>query len=227
MISPASLVVFDLDDTLYPEADYARSALNYAGQVIAEIYGLHDVAEFLQARFENGSKNPLNDLWHEENLPATAKADILSAMRAHKPSIFLPDDSARTLGQLRNLGIKWAILTDGRGVTQRQKIRALGLCDAAGIFISEETGAAKPTLRAFTQISERFPESRSFIYIADNPQKDFVTPNALGWKTYMLRDQGRNIHSQRVSVPTAFQAEHCISNLTEIFEAPGSNVRQG
>ena len=45
---------------------------------------------------------------------------------------------------------------------------------------------------------KRYPECHDFTYVGDNPRKDFIAPNALGWQTVCLKDDGRNIHRQRV-----------------------------
>jgi putative hydrolase of the HAD superfamily len=118
---------------------------------------------------------------------------------------------------LTEQGIKWSILTDGRSLTQRRKIASLGLRGASGIYISEERGASKPALDAYLQILDDQPDAYQFCYIADNPAKDFIAPNALGWNTIMLRDSGSNIHPQSLNVPSEFRAQIEISTLSEIL----------
>ena len=44
----------------------------------------------------------------------------------------------------------------------------------------------------------RYPECQDFTYVGDNLKKDFIAPNALGWQTVCLKDDGRNIHRQEV-----------------------------
>ena len=217
MIDPSVHVVFDLDDTLYPEIDYARSALAFAGSLIQAAFAVDDAASFLRQAFDNGERDAIGALWKARGLPESARSDVIAAMRGHRPSIELPRASAETLTALSAQGIRWSILTDGRSLTQRRKIETLGLTGASGIYISEERGVSKPALKAFTQIVDDHPAVRGFCYIADNPAKDFVTPNALGWKTIMLRDYGQNIHPQGIDVPSAFRAQIEISELTEIL----------
>ncbi len=62
-------------------------------------------------------------------------------------------------------------------------------------FISEEIGSIKPHSVAFDTVAQQHPDSR-IIYVADNPVKDFVRPNELGWLTIGLVDHGWNIHPQ-------------------------------
>ena len=49
----------------------------------------------------------------------------------------------------------------------------------------------------------RYPECHDFTYVGDNPRKDFISPNALGWLTVCLKDDGRNIHKQDFTSITA------------------------
>jgi putative hydrolase of the HAD superfamily len=74
-----------------------------------------------------------------------------------------------------------AILTDGRSVTQRLKLAAVEL-DFIPLFISEDYQSAKPSPERFVAVEKRWPGC-VYVYVADNPVKDFLTPNARGWLT--------------------------------------------
>lgn len=210
-------LVFDLDDTLYGEIDYARSALKFAGELVEAAFAEVNAAAFLLKMYENGERDAIGALWAARGLPKPARSDVVAAMRGHRPDIELPPSSAETLKALSAQQIKWSILTDGRSLTQRRKIEALGLTGVSGIYISEERGVSKPALQAYTQIEDDHPNARGFWYIGDNPAKDFVAPNALGWKTIMLLDRGQNIHTQGIDVPRAFRADIEIDALPEIL----------
>ena len=217
MSDPSVHLVFDLDDTLYNEVDYSRSALAFAGGLIEEAFKVDDAASFLLKAFDNGQSDAIGALWQTYALPHAACNDVIAAMRGHKPAIDLPQDSVEALTGLEPRGIKWSLLTDGRSLTQRLKIEALGLTICSGVYISEERDVRKPELEAYSQIIDDQPDACKFWYIADNPAKDFVVPNVLGWNTLMLRDRGQNIHPQNINVPEAFKAQAEISSLTEIL----------
>lgn len=212
-------VVFDLDDTLYAETAYVRSAFKFLGQLVSQAYGHIDVAAELLRLSASGDPNPIQTFWLIRCLPPMALADCVAAMRAHRPEIALREGANELLTALAERNISWSILTDGRSITQRQKIVALGLFETAGaIYISQERGVEKPALRAYQQIESEFPCVERFIYIADNPAKDFVAPNGLGWKTIMLRDNGDNTHRQRPELPDAMKAQATISALTQVLQ---------
>lgn len=210
-------LVFDLDDTLYPEVDYARSALTFVGRLVETAFSVENASSFLLQAFEDGHPDAIGALWTAHALPQAARTDVIAAMRGHRPVIDLPRASAEVLKALRLRGIKWSILTDGRSLTQRRKIAALGLTGASGIYISEERGVRKPELKAYLQIVNDQTDACKFCYIADNPAKDFIVPNALGWNTIMLRDRGQNIHPQILNVPKVFRAQVEVSTLAEIL----------
>jgi len=218
MLDPSVHVVFDLDDTLYPEIEYVRSSLIFAGTMAESAFGVESAVTFLLEAFENDGEDPIGALWAAKQLPKAAKSDVVASMRGHRPEISLPHSSASLLNALSTMGISWSILTDGRSLTQRRKIEALGIVEASGIYISEERSIGKPAVKAYTQIVADQPYACEFWYIGDNPAKDFVAPKALGWKTLMLIDSGCNIHTQAMELPRAFRADVEINELIEILD---------
>ncbi|MGM9786689.1 MAG: HAD family hydrolase, partial [Candidatus Cryptobacteroides sp.] len=108
-----------------------------------------------------------------------------------------------------------------RSIQQRNKIEALGLnrwIENDDIIISEEFGSEKPALANYEYYMKRYPECCDFTYIGDNPNKDFVVPNILGWETICLIDDGRNIHKQGISaIGAEAMPNRVVMNLTEIL----------
>jgi putative hydrolase of the HAD superfamily len=219
MGNPKPHVVFDLDDTLYVELDYVFSAFEFVGQMVSRLYGVTSAAKELRRLHSAGDTAPLQSYWLDKALPADALGDCIAAMRAHCPNIRLREDARALIATLDSIGIPWSILTDGRSVTQRQKIIALGLNEASrSIYISQERGVSKPALAAFTQIERDFSEIGRFFYVADNPAKDFLAPNKLGWMTIMLSDSGSNIHKQDIALLDAGKAKETIETLLELLQ---------
>jgi putative hydrolase of the HAD superfamily len=58
--------------------------------------------------------------------------------------------------------------------------------------------------------------AENFIYIADNPNKDFITPNKLGWTTICLLDRGQNVHEQIFTNSIEFNPHFVIKSFDEI-----------
>jgi putative hydrolase of the HAD superfamily len=114
--------------------------------------------------------------------------------RLHSPDISLTNNCTSALKKIQSAALAVAILTDGRTVTQRLKLNALGLSDW-NTYISEDYGSAKPAPDRFFAIQKDHPADQ-YVYIADNVAKDFLGCNPLGWVTIGMRGTDRNIHSQ-------------------------------
>lgn len=219
MADPVVHVVFDLDDTLYAEVTYVKSAFAFFGQLVAEAYGVENGTARLWQLFKTGIPSPIQTYWSECDFPAAALADCIAAMRAHRPCIALHEGARELIANLQGRGIIWSILTDGRSLTQRQKINALLLGEIAGaIYISEERAVGKPDVGAYLQIERDFPEAKRYLYVGDNPAKDFVAANGLGWMTVMLRDSGENLHTQPAGLPKIMQAQVFVDTLTQVLD---------
>jgi putative hydrolase of the HAD superfamily len=207
--------VFDLDDTLYREHHYVRSALSFVGRMVEELFSIQNSASQLLHLFETGYRSPVNEFWSRENLPHSAMKEILAAMRAHQPNIKLDPGAEDILDHLRTTGRGFSIITDGRSVTQRAKLAALDCLDAKTISISDEVGFAKTEVERFLAIQRHFPEKK-FIYVGDNPQKDFIVPNMLGWVTVMIQDDGTHIHKQDRDCRPELSPKHTVTDLKEL-----------
>ena len=206
------VVVFDLDDTLYKEVDYVRSGFMAVAQHLGDD-SLLDV--MLKARSKG--INAFEAV--KEQRPDAEIEKMIEIYRNHKPTITLPRDTTLTLDYLHSK-YTLALVTDGRSVGQRNKIEALGLeryFAPEDIVISEEFGSEKPAPANYTCFMQRHPACHHFTYVGDNLKKDFVAPNALGWLTVCLKDDGRNIHRQDfLSLAEEAVPKWLIGNLMEI-----------
>lgn len=215
MTAPA--LVFDLDDTLYKERDYVRSCFVWVSAHLAAAHGYAGEPERLSRDFANGARDPVGALCREIGLAEDAVARVIAGMRSHAPAIALSPDAALLIAHLRAHAAPFSIVTDGRSVTQRRKLEALGLDDALSVSISGETGWTKPDTRCFAAAVAAHGAER-LVYVADNPAKDFLGPNRLGWTTVMLADDGRNIHAQDREVGPEFRPTRTIRSLTELID---------
>lgn len=207
------VVVLDLDDTLYKEIDFLKSAYHE----IAGILRHPEAYDFMFECYVSG-ENPFARAI--EQYKSTLSVDqLLGIYRNHKPRLTLDSSVADTLSKLREQGIPICILTDGRSVTQRNKIEVLRLgewVDEENIIISEEFGYGKPDIRCYKYFIERYPDA-AFFCVGDNTSKDFVTPNSLGWITICLIDNGLNVHSQDFTLLPKYLPNFRIQHFNEIL----------
>ena len=184
--------VFDLDDTIYKEIDYKISGINYLVKQISKIYGVN-----LEGSSFYNMDNFIQEIQCQLEIPSEVALSFLWQYRNHNPKIDIKKDIKDMLYHIKKNSSGIAILTDGRSITQRKKIRALGLEDIP-VYISEEYESEKPDHKRFKMIESSNP-SLNYIYVGDNVSKDFITPNKMGWVTIGIKDNGLNIHQQSIS----------------------------
>lgn len=227
MVSRLKVICFDLDDTLYKEIDYLKSAYREIAEYAAgQCTGCSDSVNILAIKAYDRMLDAYREgqnTFEELNKFLGLKlpiSDYLYIYRNHKPKIVLSEDVVQTLDELQAEGVRIGLITDGRSVQQRNKIEALGLSrwiDEKDMVISEEFGSEKPALANYEFFMKRYPECHDFIYVGDNLMKDFIAPNTLGWQTVCLKDDGRNIHRQNFSnVAEVAKSKRVILNLLEI-----------
>jgi putative hydrolase of the HAD superfamily len=214
-------VVFDLDDTLYLERDYVHSGFHAVDRWCAEALGLSGVGELAQEYFEAGRRGDIFNMVLEQlsvkNINETVKA-MVDVYREHTPTICLESDAISCLTALKGK-VHLGLLTDGNSLTQRNKIRALGIQDTfEEIVVTGDWGVEffKPHPRGYRHLEDRFRRpSAEFTYVADNPSKDFTAPRELRWKTVRVKRPG-GLYSERFCPTSLAQVE--IENLEELPE---------
>lgn len=215
MMPKRKVVIFDLDDTLFKEVDYLTSAYREIADEIEARFGIPHLLEEMLTYWQEG-RNVFDTIIGKYGLPLTVEA-LLKRYREHVPTLQLDADTSRILETLRKTCVL-GMITDGRSVTQRNKITSLGLDAFFGpddILISEETGQSKVSPEPFLWFMEKYPES-IYYYIGDNPQKDFICPNQLGWQTICLKDDGRNIHAQDFSLAKAYLPSQVLDRMQDV-----------
>ena len=214
------VLVFDLDDTLYPERDFVSSGFRSVSRWLEEGLGKHGFFEIAWKHFERGRRGDIFDISLAE-LGVPVSPHLLESMigvyRTHDPSINLTGqcrDVLRTLAGSFHI----AILTDGFLITQQRKVRALGLDEMVELVVYTDAWGRefwKPSDRGFRVVEKFFGrESAAHTYIGDNPAKDFKAPNALGWRTIHLRGVGEY---QAVQPAPGLDAQCAISSLDELL----------
>lgn len=212
-----TVVVFDLDDTLYPEADYVDSGVRYVCAQIEVLYGQEIYMNVKKALERDPRVDWLAFACEHARLPSTAKDSLLWMYRLHIPEIRLSTSCKEALKTIRSATRAIAVLTDGRSVTQRLKLKALGVSDWPA-YISEDYGAPKPSPDRFKAVQEDYP-AQHYVYIADNVQKDFLGCNPLGWIGIGMRANDRNLHSQvSEGLPESALPAHWVNGWQDLTE---------
>ena len=213
-----TVLVFDLDDTLYLERDFAFSGFCAVGEWLRATKGIEAFSSHCEALFVAGRRSRIFDEALEKlGLPPDEKliAALVDRYRHHTPTITLAPDAQRYLN--RDDGkCRRAIITDGPAATQMAKIGALGLDRLVDhIICTDIWGRAfwKPHERAF-EATETWAGATGaqLVYVADNPAKDFIAPRRRGWRTVQI------VRPDRVHVVEAAQPSHRAHVTIENFD---------
>jgi putative hydrolase of the HAD superfamily len=208
------VVVFDLDDTLISELEYQRSGIAVVEKLISSLYGV-SFDGCIQSAFNDG----VEDLWgwacHELGLPMDVKSSFLWLYRLHQPEICLAPGIRSVIDILCASNASIAILSDGRSVTQRLKLMAVGL-DSFPLFLSEDFQSVKPEPERFVAIENHWPGCR-YVYVADNISKDFVAPDTRGWLTLGANWINPRIHESSPLSKGCCQPSYWLSSPMEVI----------
>ena len=212
-----TVVVFDLDDTLYLEADYVDSGIRYVCSQINTLCGI-DCYETIQAhRLLDANLDWLSLACELTGLKPSVKESLLWMYRLHLPDIKLSENCSASLEKIKSVALAVAVLTDGRTITQKLKLVSLGLSHYPA-YVSEDYGSAKPAPDRFQAIQKDF-SAEKYVYVADNVQKDFLGCKPLGWLGIGMRGNDRNIYSQLTQgLPEAALPDYWVNSWEELTE---------
>ena len=214
-------VVFDLDDTLYPEHTYVDSGFKAVDDYLFkshEISGFYQLASKLFLLGHRGNIfNKALELLNCSYSDSLIKV-LVEVYRAHKPTIQLDTDTIDTLKYFSH-NYKTALITDGYKIAQRNKIEALDIVQYFDfICVTDELGRDfwKPHEKPY-QMTQNVLEAEltECVYVADNPKKDFVTPKRLGWLTVHVLAKGAEY--SLCEVDNDYKADIQIESLSELI----------
>lgn len=138
-------VLFDLDDTLYPEREFVESGFRVVARFLGSRFDLNEsvLVRRMWGLLETRGRGRIFDaLLGELNLYTEERLNTLVHLyRSHRPAIRLDESVRKTLRTLRDRGMRLGIVTDGMASVQRKKIASLeveGLFDA--LVCTDELG---------------------------------------------------------------------------------------
>ncbi len=215
------VLVFDMDDTLYPEMEYVFSGFQAVDDWVVGKFGVKGFTGRAREAFAKGPRDRVfNTVMSEMGLPGDPDSikDLVSVYRNHAPAISLYPDADWALKYYSGK-IPLGLISDGYLVAQRRKVEAL----AIGSFfekmvLTDELGREhwKPSPVPYQMIFDELGPGR-FAYVGDNPTKDFVAPRKMGWQTIrVVRKNG--VHAG-VPFEEGNDAERLIHSLKELRES--------
>lgn len=225
---PRLKLVFDLDDTLYPERQFALSGFRAAARWAKAELGVDGLDEDMTRLLDAGHLGRLFRMVLAERVPDHKPEHAEALITAYREAVPEPGelalfaDAAAALDRY-GAGRRLGLITDGTHTVQRKKVAALALEPRfAHIVFTDALGPDraffKPHPMAYEHM-ERVLDRRHddhMVYVGDNIAKDFVAPNAMGWTTiYINRPEVAAIH-RGVAVAAGGEPQHEVASLDEL-----------
>jgi putative hydrolase of the HAD superfamily len=217
-------IIFDLDDTLYPEISFVESGFRAVARRAEEQWGVAaDVcfAELCEL-FHNGVRGNTFDKWLAmSDLPADWAEQLVDVYRSHAPNIALFPGTHELLLRLHG-DHKIGLISDGFLEVQKRKFNALKVKTLfASVVFSDRWGRAfwKPHTRPYRHtLQELRVAAENAVYVGDNPAKDFVSARALGMQTVQFR-HARGTYRDTLPPTVDHQPHVTVSSIDELRRA--------
>jgi putative hydrolase of the HAD superfamily len=214
------IIVFDVDDTLFPEREFVRSGFQAVGEWILNKYAVPGFFEVAWKFFAQGNRGKIFNLVLAEigieDDPQIIQ-ELIQIYRKHKPQISLYSDARWAIDYFKGHK-KLGAITDGYLTTQRNKVEALRIANSFDTIIySDEYGREnwKPSPVPYLKVMELTGfQGSECVYVGDNPHKDFVTAKKLSWRTVQI-DRQNGEYSKTPAAP-GYEADRTILSLTEL-----------
>ena len=192
-------VIFDLDDTLYPERSYVLSGFRAVAAWIEKTMAIPEAetTHELECLFAQGVRGDTFHQWLEQRGVDRQRDELVRQMvavyREHDPAL-APFDGMEEL--LADLGRQYSLglITDGYLAVQQRKWKAMPFNRAfQSVVFSDAFGRQnwKPSHVPFeTALQALRVSPETAVYVGDNPAKDFLGARRLGMKTIRFRSPG-------------------------------------
>lgn len=217
---PLEAVVFDLDDTLYPERQFVRGALVEAAcRVLPERPEAGEV--FRQVLATAGFSQVFDRGLDRLQVPRTRERieALVEAYRGHRPRLRLYRGVPDLLRTLRERGVRLGLLTQGQVAVQWRKIEALGIEPLLDVVVVAGPEEPKPDPAPFRRIAGALGATGpGLVMVGDCPARDFPAADALGWRTIRVRLPG-SFHRQDPDPDPGRVQARSIRGLRRVLEA--------
>lgn len=224
-------VIFDLDDTLYPERSYVLSGFQAVAKWVESTLAIPaaKTAHELETMYTQGIRGHTFGLWLEQQGVDGQRDELVrqmvAAYREHEPKLTPFDGIAKLLNDLGRQ-CKLGLITDGYLAVQQRKWQSLPFSRAFHAVVFSDTFGRqhwKPSHVPFEAALRKLqvaPETA--LYVGDNPAKDFLGARQLGMKTIRFRPSGgehalaepeSSLHAPDTTVENVQDLRLCLLNL--------------
>lgn len=215
-------VVFDLDDTLFPESDYVLSGFKAVASWAENQFKITASKGFdeLWAFYQKGVRGDTFNRWLASHSIYSEEvvSNLIAVYREHTPRIVAFPEVPQLLKGLR-VNYRLGLLSDGYLVAQTKKLSALGLKSLFDVVVfSDKWGrdSWKPSTRPFLEVlNQLHVKGASAVYVADNPLKDFIGAREVGMMTVRVKRMGGEC-ADRVPPTPAHEPHITLNDLSQL-----------
>ena len=196
--------IFDLDDTLYLEQDYAFAGFHAVAERVYDDLGL-DVEGTLRLLYLNGVRERI----FNEVLPEADEEYIRELVCIYREcsSPLQPCVDIEVLSDLKHDGHQIGLVTNNKNFSKLDRLDLDNLFDAVAL------DSGKPLSRGFEYVLGKLGvDASNAVYIGDNPTVDFEGAMALGIKCIRIK-RHMSLH-YHVDTPEGIQT---IKSLRELL----------
>lgn len=222
-------LVFKLDDTLYPTAEYRGQLLDAAATWLEGNHGLprdEVLAQLGTLDAQSSTRGPVVDqqpreflaqCWEELGLGESELDELTQHLVDYEPQDLCLFGSARKFLDYVSKDFHLALIADGHGAIQRRKIRALGLLDYFDfVTCTADQGdvwASHAHLPYLAICSNFNLETRHVLAVGSHPVHSFAGPKLLDIECARVRT---GFHADTPGHDTLID----VTSLLELAEQP-------
>lgn len=184
----------DLDDTLYNEIEYVISGYKSIIKYFEKDKKIRITKIPNKKTIIENKKKHLQIFLENNKVKSLSIKFLLNIIRNHQPLITISKKNLKKLALLKKHFKNLILITNGRTITQRNKIKSLNIKKFFNkIIISDEIGVKKPNIKIYKKIFKEFPNTRK-VFIGDNFKIDLITPISQNEKTILIKNKKNRIH---------------------------------
>ncbi len=221
--------VFDLDHTLFDRygtikkiAPQIVSELNVADGVTAEIFA--EELTYADKQFVHKGWRKIHEYLINKNMfkvAPTYEEYTQSVLKCFKTTTVKFDFAIPILKEIKEKGLKTALITNGSSELQNFKLMSLGMTDCFDeVIISGETAYEKPDVRIFQLMARSLGiKTNEMLYIGDHPLNDVDGSRKAGCIPVWVKTTGiwtfPEIEKPELQVETVEEIPGIIKKLNE------------
>ena len=222
------LIIFDLDDTLFPSSELATKSRKNACQAIVD-KGLNDTKEnvyeklmIIVKKFGSNSRDHFNELIMQYNVDFPGKY-IATAVKAYHETkakeLKIFDGVYEILKDLKEKGYILILMTNGPLVKQWDKIERLKLDETfKDYFVSDNQNQSITKDIIFGHILSKYNvEAKDALVIGDRLDTDIISANKLNIKNIRIL-QGK--YANLMPKCKEEEPSYTVNHISEIVKLP-------